>query len=47
MSKQEFESLKNSIVDKFMSEYQGERIGPATAEGSVAQVNVAVENMHL
>ena len=28
MSQGEFDFLKNTLVDKFLSEYQGERIGP-------------------
>ena len=42
MSTDEFEKLKNTLVDKFMTEYQGERIGQPAAE-----VQVAVENMKL
>ena len=42
MSQGEFEFLKNTIVDKFNTEYVSERIG----EG-VPEVSVAVENMKL
>ena len=45
MSKGEFDFLKNTLVEKFITEYHGERIGAAAGEGDVAQVNVAVENM--
>lgn len=45
MGKGEFDFLKNTLVEKFITEYHGERIGAAANEGDVAQVNVAVENM--
>ena len=41
MGAEEFEQLKNTLVAKFESEYQSERIG------QVAEVQVAVENMNL
>eukprot|EP00806_Schmidingerella_arcuata_P002514 Macronucleus_3271.p1 GENE.Macronucleus_3271~~Macronucleus_3271.p1 ORF type:complete len:219 (+),score=75.26 Macronucleus_3271:1-657(+) len=45
MGAEEFNLLKSTIVNKFMSEYQGEWIGGPSAEA--AQVQVAVENMKL
>lgn len=45
MSPAEFSDLKETIVNKFMSEYKGERI---TAEGEpVADIQVGVDNMQL
>ena len=47
MSQPDFDNIKNALVDKFLSEYQGERIGEGAETSDVAKVQVAVENMKL
>jgi hypothetical protein len=46
MTPAEFIELKQTLVNKFLSEYQGEMIGNA-ANDPVVQVQVAVDNMQL